>query len=78
MRREPRRIGNTVSDGLTLKLHGNTIAEWRDGSLWVTTAGWNTSTTKDRLNGLAGVRVHQNNWDFYLNGQKWGGEWTQI
>lgn len=32
--------GNTqVKDG-AMYLHGNKIAEWRDGELWITNAGW--------------------------------------
>lgn len=48
----PKRIDNTDTDGVSLRLHGNTIAEWRPDGLWVTDAGWPTRTTRDRLNGL--------------------------
>ena len=42
------------SDGLvTMKLHGNTIATMtRSGSVMLSTCGWETTTTKERLNGL--------------------------
>ena len=57
-----------------LKLHGNKIAALEsDGRMWVSSAGWHTNTTIERLNGLPGVRVHQRNWDWYLNGQLWDG-----
>jgi hypothetical protein len=57
-----------------LKLHGNKIAALEsDGRMWVSSAGWHTNTTKERLNGLPGVRVNQKNWDWYLNGQLWDG-----
>ena len=57
-----------------LKLHGNKIAaRLEDGRMWISNAGWDTPTTKERLNGLPGVRVNQKNWDWYLNGQLWDG-----
>lgn len=46
--------GNTITDGKQVFLHGNLIA-WRDDSplTWnFTLAGWNTPTTRERLNGL--------------------------
>lgn len=65
LRREPHPIGNnTHSTGSTLYLHGNPIAWWDNCDLCITLAGWNTATTRSRLNdllALAGVdrRVHQ-------------------
>lgn len=57
-----------------LKLYGNKIAALEaDGRMWVSNAGWKSNTTKERLNGLPGVRVNQENWDWYLNGQVWDG-----
>ncbi len=45
--------GNTVSTGDSLALHGNTIARWtEDGRLQITLAGWNTPTTRERINGI--------------------------
>lgn len=78
LRHEASRCGNTRTDGTRLILHGNTIAEWRGEELWITLAGWPTSTTKDRLNGLPGVRVHQQYWLFFLNGHKWNGDWIKV
>lgn len=75
-------IGNSsvsCHDGMTwLYLHGNCIAKKKGTELWVTAAGWQTTTTKERLNGLPGVNIYQKNFQWYLNGQKWDGEWTQI
>lgn len=79
MRHESAKCGNTHTDGVRLFLHGNAIAEWQaDGSLWVTSAGWQTPTTKDRLNGLSGVRVHSQHWLWFLNGKRWDGGWVQV
>ena len=59
-------------------LHGNKIAEKRDGALWITNAGWNTVTTKERLNGLDGVTIFQRKHVWYLNGKEWCGEWVTV
>ena len=62
-----------------LKLHGNTIAVLHgDGTLMITDAGWQTNTTKERLNGLPNVNIHQKNFIWYLNGEEWNGNLTQI
>ena len=62
-----------------LKLHGNTIATIDElGVLSVSNAGWASNTTKERLNGIPGVRVNQKNWNWYLNGQEWDGGWKRI
>ena len=46
-------IGNTHTDGQTIYLHGNAIA-WRTSAdrFATTLAGWNTVTTRERLNGI--------------------------
>ena len=54
------------------------IAKLKDGELHITSAGWQTNTTKERLNGIPGVRIQQRNWTWYLNDKKWNGEWTKI
>jgi len=49
-------IGNTYTDGNAVMLHGNCIAEkdpW--GNITMSLAGWNTPTTRERLNGIAEV-----------------------
>lgn len=62
-----------------LKLHGNVIATIdKLGVLSVNNAGWPTNTTKERLNGIPGVRVHQKNWTWFLNGVEWDGGWKRI
>jgi hypothetical protein len=60
-----------------LQLHGNTIAKIDElGNIWVSNGGWDSHTTKERLNGIPGVRVHQRNWKWYLNGILWDGNFT--
>ena len=61
---------------VTLKLHGNAIARTDAGAVEITTAGWNTVTTRDRLNALDGVRVCTHKGDLYLNDFPWSGDWT--
>ena len=62
-----------------LKLHGNTIATIDPlNVLCISNAGWESNTTKERLNGLPGVRINQKNWNWYLNGQEWDGSWKRI
>ena len=76
--REAKTIGNSRTDGNALFLYDNKIAEYRNGSLWITNAGWDSATTKERLNGLDGVRIHQVRGRWYLNDIEWGGEWVKV
>ena len=59
-------------------LHGNLIAKIEDGDLFITTAGWSTPTTKERLNGLSGVHVNTKAYNLYLNGEPWNGDWIKV
>lgn len=63
-----------------LKLHDNPIAKLENGKIFVTSAGWETNTTKDRLNGIPGVHVSQFRYQWYLNGKLWERphQWTEI
>ena len=74
-------LGNTsivVDDSVTMCLHGNAIAKLFNGNLYITTAGWDTRTTKERLNGLHGVRVNHVAGKLYLNGNRWDGSWIKV
>ena len=55
-----------------LYLHNNCIAiKKKDtGRIEVSMAGWNTVTTRERLNGLPNVRVTQKDFIPYLNGKE--------
>ena len=60
------------SDGIgtALVLHGHTIARLDKGKgLEINLCGWNTPTTRERLNGLPGVRVSTKQGQAYLNGK---------
>ena len=55
-------------------LHGNKIA-WFDKNhqLWISNCGWQSNTTKERLNALPNVHIIQRNYHWYLNGVVWDG-----
>lgn len=79
MNREEKTIGNSQTIGEVLYLHDNAIAcHEPDGTISITTAGWNTPTTRERLNGLPGVRVNVRRGQLYLNDQPWDGSWTEV
>ena len=64
-----------------LSLFGNDIAyRYNDpeSTLSITNRGWFSKTTKERLNGIKGVRIHQHNWQWYLNGEVWDGKLIDI
>ncbi len=62
-----------------LRLHGNIIAElYNTGVVKICDGGWQSNTTKERLNGLHGVSVVQKNFQWYLNGKEWDGSLTEL
>ena len=57
-RREAKSVGNTTTDGNTVWLHGNAIVKRDpDGLVRWSLAGWNTPTTRERVNGIANAGV---------------------
>lgn len=73
-----KRVGNTFTDGKRLYLFDNLIAEHRQDGLYISNAGWQSKTTKERLNGLTGVSISQSKGKWYLNGKEWDGQWTRV
>ena len=61
-----------------LALHGTPLVKRDKSSTWITTGGYNTSTTKERLNGVPGVHVYHSKHQLYLNGKEWDGEWVAV
>lgn len=61
-----------------LSLHGNRIAMRKGKEISISNAGWQSNTTKERLNGIPGVRIHQKNYQWFLNNEAWDGEWKKI
>lgn len=63
-----RRLGN---GDIVVELHGNRVVRYnRDGSTQISSAGYHTSTTKDRINRYtpSNVRVVQRDYDWYVTG----------
>jgi len=64
------KVGNTRTDGQTVWLHGNAIVKRDpDGLVRWSLAGWNTPTTRERVNGIANANVFQFKFEPVLNGE---------
>ena len=64
-----------------MKLFGNEIAYRYNNpkrTLSVTNCGFKTNTTKERLNALSGVNIHQKQGVWYLNGNEWNGNLIDV
>jgi hypothetical protein len=62
-----------------LFLFSNAIAiKYDDGSIEITTCGWNTRTTIERLNGIDGVSIRKTKKQLYLNNEPWDGTLIKI
>lgn len=76
--------GNTEVNSHGYFLHGNKIAEYTslfidsNKDINITNAGWFTTTTKERLNGLPNVHIVQKKGVWYLNGVEWSGAWVTV
>ena len=77
-------LGNTtVCDG-AMYLHGNKIAERREDGVYCTLAGWNTPTTRERLNGLLEILgiptgFYQHRWEAFYHGRQIDpSEWIKV
>lgn len=65
------KVGNTKTDGNSVWLHGNRIVmRQEDGRVWATLAGWNTPTTRERVNGITGIGFYQKDFEPMLNGEE--------
>lgn len=78
LRDESLKIDNTRTDGRSIWLFDNKIAEFRENGLWITNAGWPSKTTKERLNGIPDVFITQKKGTWYLNGHAWDGVWVHV
>ena len=69
------RSANTSVDvtdhGVIVRLHNNKIAQLTDNSLYICDCGWQSSTTKSRLNSIlrefANAYIYQCNFTWFLN-----------
>jgi len=63
----------TETDGISVVyLHGNRIAEIGDDFIRLFDGGWQSNTTKSRLNAIlsahgAGESIFQKNWEWFIN-----------
>tara|TARA_R100000951_G_C2537622_1_gene148346 strand:- start:102 stop:395 length:294 start_codon:yes stop_codon:yes gene_type:complete len=70
---------STLKNKWYLELHNNIIAVLHpDNTLMISNCGWKSNTTKERLNALPNVSIVQRDFIWYLNGEKWNGELTEI
>ena len=61
-----------------LCLHGNIIAVANNFELFIRDGGWQSNTTKERLNGFPNVSIHQKNFQWFLNGEAWDGQLIKV
>ncbi len=65
--------------GTRLYLFGNLIARKTGNRLQVTLCGYNTTTTRERLNGLPGVKCLSRKGQAFINGKPVSNnEWVQV
>lgn len=71
---------NEIENTSYLYLFDNLIARLKHTTkeLLITTCGWNSVTTRERLNGLPKVSVTQRKGQLFLNGELWNGEFKYI
>ncbi len=70
--------GNGQTDGQSLFLFGNMIAQHRSDGLYVTNAGWPTRTTNRWLNQLPNTSVYMHKKKPNLNGAEWDGDFKRV
>lgn len=80
---ENRKISNSEvhadCTGVYMYLFGNLIARRVGERTQVTLAGWNSQTTRERLNGLPNCKVYTRNGQAFINDQAVkSDEWVQI
>jgi len=63
---------------IELRLHGNLIAWKNNAGMFISTCGWQSVTTKERLNGLPNVSIYQINFQWFLNGEVWNGQEIMV
>jgi len=71
-------LGGFDGFNVSMYLHGNLIAERNSHTVRIHDAGWRTTTTKERLNGLLEMlslgRIYQQDFTWFIgNGEAWDG-----
>ena len=67
---ENKTLSNTEVKDNKMYLWGNCIAKKENGKTYINMCGYNTNTTRERLNGLSGVNIKSKDFTPYLNGIK--------
>lgn len=68
-----------IEDGISkLYLFSHLIAIKDNSTISICNANHFTNTTKERLNGIPGVSIHQVKEKWYLNNVSWDGQWITI
>lgn len=75
--KKAKKLSNTESTGKQLLLFGNCIAKWSADKILITSAGWKTVTTRDRLQ-ILGANLYVKKGIWYLNDVEWDRNWIQI
>lgn len=72
---EAKRIKNTHAEKHKLYLHDNCIAFFENDDLYIQTCGWNTVTTRDRLNMIPPINVFVKKGQLYIRLRNTVFEW---
>lgn len=76
------KIGNTEVYNNAMYLHGNRIAWYENDGMYIQAVFESFSrisnTTKERINGIKGVKVYTKNKVAYLNGHPWDGRAIRV
>ena len=76
---QSKKIGNTRTDGESVWLHGNKIVKTEGGKVFATLAGWNTPTTRERVNGICDLSFQQIDFGAFLDGEPvHPSEWVEV
>lgn len=62
-------LSNTKTDGTSIFLFNNEIATREDNETFISLAGWNTKTTRERLNALPNCHITTKKGQAFLKGQ---------
>ena len=61
-----KKISNTETDGKAVYYHGHKIIEKRPDGIYWTLAGYNTVSTKEKVNTIANACVFQKNYSLFV------------
>lgn len=76
-------VHDSVQHEIKLKLFGHTIARYTttylcSRNIHITTAGWSTVTTIERLNAITTSVIRIKKGELYLDEEPWDGSWASV